>query len=43
MDILGMRIVRNRVARTVTLDQELYITKALEKYGLAECKGGGDA
>ena len=33
-----MRIVRNRVARTVTLDQELYVTKALEKYGLAECK-----
>jgi transposase InsO family protein len=36
--ILGMRIVRNRVARTVTLDQELYVTKALEKYGLVECK-----
>lgn len=36
--ILGMRIQRNRVARTITLDQELYVTKALEKYGLAECK-----
>ncbi len=36
--ILGMRITRNRAARTITLDQELYITKALEKYGLAECK-----
>ena len=36
--ILGMRILRNRVARTITLDQELYVTKALEKYGLAECK-----
>ena len=36
--ILGMRIQRNRVARTITLDQELYVTKALERYGLAECK-----
>jgi hypothetical protein len=36
--ILGMRIQRDRKARTITLDQELYITKALEKYGLAECK-----
>ena len=36
--ILGMRIQRNRAARTITLDQELYITKALERYGLRECK-----
>jgi hypothetical protein len=36
--ILGMRIHRDRKLRTITLDQELYITKALEKYGLAECK-----
>jgi hypothetical protein len=36
--ILGMRITRNRKARTINLDQELYVTKALEKYGLAECK-----
>jgi hypothetical protein len=36
--ILGMRIQRNRIARTITLDQELYVTKALEKYGLGECK-----
>jgi hypothetical protein len=36
--ILGMRIQRDRVARTITLDQELYVTKALEKYGLTECK-----
>jgi hypothetical protein len=36
--ILGMRITRNRRARTITLDQELYVTKALEKYGLAECR-----
>jgi hypothetical protein len=36
--ILGMRIARDRKLRTITLDQELYVTKALEKYGLAECK-----
>jgi transposase InsO family protein len=36
--ILGMRIQRDRVAGTLTLDQELYVSKALEKFGLAECK-----
>ena len=36
--ILGMRITRNRAQRTITLDQELYATKALEKYGLTQCK-----
>ena len=36
--ILGMRITRNRKARTITLDQELYVTKALQRYGLHECK-----
>jgi hypothetical protein len=36
--ILGMRIQRDRKLRTITLDQELYITKALERYGLQECK-----
>jgi hypothetical protein len=36
--ILGMRIRRDRKLRTITLDQELYVTKALEKYGLAKCK-----
>jgi len=36
--ILGMRITRNRKARTITLDQELYITKALQRYGMHECK-----
>jgi hypothetical protein len=36
--ILGMRITRNRRARTITLDQELYVTKALERYGMHECK-----
>ena len=36
--ILGMRIQRDRAAGTITLDQELYVTKALEKFGLSECK-----
>lgn len=35
--MLGMRITRDRAARTITLDQELYVTKALEKFGLAQC------
>ena len=36
--MLGMRITRDRVARTIKLDQELYITKALERFGLSACK-----
>jgi hypothetical protein len=36
--ILGMRITRDRKAGTITLDQELYVTKALEKYGFAQCR-----
>jgi len=36
--ILGMRIQRDRLAGTITLDQELYVSKALEKFGLSECK-----
>jgi hypothetical protein len=35
--MLGMRITRNREDRTIKLDQELYITKALEKFGLDNC------
>ena len=35
--MLGMRITRDRRARTIQLDQELYITKALEKFGLQNC------
>jgi len=35
--MLGMRITRDRSARTIRLDQELYVTKALEKFGLAKC------
>jgi hypothetical protein len=33
-----MRITRDRRARTIQLDQELYVTKALEKFGLDRCK-----
>lgn len=36
--MLGMKITRDRKAKTITLDQELYITKALEKFGLDQCK-----
>lgn len=36
--MLGMRITRDRRARTLALDQELYLTKALEKFGLDQCK-----
>ena len=36
--MLGMRITRDRRARTIKLDQELYVTKALERFGLAQCK-----
>ena len=38
--MLGMRITRDRKARTIKLDQELYVTKALERYGLQQCKRG---
>ncbi len=36
--MLGMRIQRDRSAQTITLDQELYVTKALEKFGLDQSK-----
>jgi hypothetical protein len=36
--ILGMRITRDLKARTITLDQELYVTKALERHGMDQCK-----
>ena len=35
---LGMRITRDRAARTIKLDLGKYITEALARYGLAECK-----
>lgn len=36
--MLGMRITRDRKAKTIKLTQELYITKALEKFGLDQCR-----
>jgi hypothetical protein len=36
--ILGMRIQRDRRNHILTLDHELYITKALQRFGLADCK-----
>jgi hypothetical protein len=36
--MLGMRITRDRRLKSIKLDQELYITKALEKFGLDRCK-----
>lgn len=36
--MLGMRITRDRRAKTIKLDQELYISKALERFGLQKCK-----
>jgi len=36
--MLGMRITRDRKLRTIQLDQELYVTKALEKFGLEQCR-----
>jgi hypothetical protein len=36
--ILGMRIQRDRRNHILTLDHELYITKALQRFGLSECK-----
>ena len=36
--MLGMKITRDRSKRMIKLDQELYITKMLEKYNLLQCK-----
>ena len=36
--ILGMRITRDLKARTITLDQEQHITKALRRFGMDQCK-----
>ena len=36
--ILGMRITRDLKARTITLDQEQHVTKALRKFGMDQCK-----
>lgn len=36
--MLGMRIGRDRKLRIITLSQELYITKALERFGMQQCR-----
>jgi hypothetical protein len=36
--ILGMRITRDWKARTITLDQEQHITKALKRFGMDQCR-----
>jgi hypothetical protein len=36
--LLGMRITRDRQKRLIKLDQELYVAKALEKFGFTECR-----
>ena len=36
--MLGMRITRDRKARTITLDQCLYVETALKRFGLDQCK-----
>lgn len=36
--MLGMRVSRNREERTLTLDQEVYSRKLLEKFNMQNCK-----
>jgi len=36
--MLGMRITRDRVNRSITLDQETYVTKSLERFGMNEVR-----
>ena len=36
--LLGMRVTRDRVARTIQLDQEVYVDRLLSDYGASECK-----
>jgi len=36
--ILGMEIIRDRVKRSITVNQELYFATALEIYDLVECR-----
>ncbi len=36
--LLGMKITRDRKRGWIKLDQELYITKALERFGFTECR-----
>jgi hypothetical protein len=36
--VLGMRVTRDREARTLKLDQQVYVDKLLEEYGMVEVK-----
>ena len=36
--ILGMRITRNRSSRTLTIDNQVYIEKVLDTFGMTHCK-----
>ena len=36
--LLGMRITRDRKARTLTIDQNLYLKSVLERFGMSQCK-----
>lgn len=36
--LLGMKISRDRKRGLIKLDQELYVTKSLERFGLSECR-----
>lgn len=36
--LLGMKITRDRKRGLIKLDQELYITKALERFGFGDCR-----
>jgi Reverse transcriptase (RNA-dependent DNA polymerase) len=36
---LGIRIIRDRIAGTLSIDQSRYIDKILEQYGMSDCKG----
>jgi hypothetical protein len=35
--ILGMRVQRDRAAGTITIDQEMYVRKVLERFGMQGC------
>ena len=37
--ILGMRVTRDRAARTLVLDQEVYLQKMLEQHRMQDSKG----
>ncbi|KAI7943896.1 hypothetical protein MJO28_011424 [Puccinia striiformis f. sp. tritici] len=36
--VLGMRVTRNRAARTVTLCQDRYITEMLDEFNMSDCR-----